>query len=106
MQDRKLTIAELREKKYGIYRHQGATTHEKLVDVADTAAKATRVVAVAATAGAFVAAPTGLTAVGVSLGLVSAPFIVTAAPILTGVASGAAAIYAAASLYSRFRKKR
>lgn len=105
MTERKKNLAEVREAKYGnrtVTKSGGA--HEKVAEAADTAAKATRVVAAVAVAGAAVAAPTGITAVGVSLGLVSAPFIVTAAPILLGVAGGAAAISAAASLYSKYKK--
>jgi hypothetical protein len=79
--------------------------HERVKELADTAAKATRVAAVLAGAGATVAAPTGLSAVAVSVGLINAPFIVTAAPVLVGIATGAAAIAATASLYSKWRKR-
>ena len=79
--------------------------HEKVAEAADTAAKATRVIATAATFGALVAAPTGLSAIGVAVGVISAPAIDTAAPILVGVASCAAAFSAAASLYSRHKRK-
>jgi len=78
---------------------------EQISEQLDTAAKATRVVATVAAAGAAVAAPTGLTALGVSMGLVSAPVIVTAAPVLIGVASGAAALSAGAALYKKYRKR-
>lgn len=80
--------------------------HEKIADHADTLAKASRVAGTVAVAGAFVAAPTGLTAAGVALGLVSAPLIVTIAPAIAGVAAGAAALSAGASLYSKARRKR
>jgi hypothetical protein len=79
--------------------------HAQIADHADSLAKATRVAAGVAVVGAAVAAPTGLTAVGVAVGLVSAPFIVTAAPILVAVAGGALTISAAASLYSKARRK-
>jgi hypothetical protein len=107
MTERKQSLAEIREQKY-VSRKQTkhAETHEKLADAADTAVKTTRVVAAAAVAGAAVATPTGLTAVGVTLGLVSTPVIVTAAPILVCVAGGTAALSAAASLYSKFKKRR
>lgn len=80
--------------------------YEKIVDVADSAAKASRIVAVTAVAGAWVAAPTGLSAVGVALGVVSAPAIVTVAPMLVAIAGGAAAVSAAASLYSKFKRNK
>ena len=79
--------------------------HERITELADTAAKATRVAAAVSIIGATIAAPTGLSAVAVSVDLISAPLIVTAAPILVGVATGAAAISATASLYSKWRKK-
>lgn len=66
--------------------------HEQIADHADSLAKATRVAA-------------GV-AVGVAVGLVSAPLIVTAAPILVAVAGGAITVSAAASLYSKARRKK
>lgn len=80
--------------------------HEKIADHADTLAKASKVAGTVAVAGAFVAAPTGLTAAGVALGLVSAPLIVSIAPAIAVVAGGAAALSAGASLYSKARRKR
>lgn len=80
--------------------------HAQISDQADTAAKASRVVAAVAVAGAAVAAPTGLSAVGVAIGVFSTPVIVSAAPVLVAVAGGAAAISAAASLYSKARRKK
>ena len=69
MREPRQTLTQLREQKYGAGKPRHVETHEKVAAAADTTAKATRVVAGAAVAGAFVAAPTGLTAVGVSLGL-------------------------------------
>jgi hypothetical protein len=80
--------------------------HETIAEHADTTAKATRVAAAVAVAGATVAAPTGLGAVGVALGVISAPAIVSLAPILVFVAGGAAAISAAASLFSKSRRQK
>lgn len=80
--------------------------HEQIADHADTLAKASKVAGTVAVAGAFVAAPTGLTAAGVALGLVSAPLIVSIAPAIAVVAGGAAALSAGASLYSKARRKR
>lgn len=80
--------------------------HEKIADHADSVAKGAKVAAGLTVAGALVAAPTGLTAVGVAVGLVSAPVIVTAAPIITSAAGVAITISAGASLYSKIRRKR
>lgn len=79
--------------------------HEQISDHADSITKATKVAAGVAIAGAAIAAPTGLTAVGVAIGIVSAPLIVTAAPILASAAGVAVTISAGASLYSKIRRK-
>jgi len=80
--------------------------HERIAEHMDTAAKVTRVAAGVAVIGAAIAAPTGIAAVGVAVGLVTAPVIVTAAPILIGIAGGAATASAAASLYKKARRKK
>lgn len=80
--------------------------HEAVADHADSIAKVTRIAAGVTVAGAAVAAPTGLTAVGVALGIVGAPLVVTAAPVLVAVAGCAITASAAASLYSKARRKR
>ena len=82
------------------------SNHEKISDHADTIAKATKVAAGISVAGAVVAAPTGLTALGVTLGVLSAPAIVTAAPILASAAGIAVTVSAGASLYSKARRKK
>lgn len=82
------------------------STQEKIADFTDTAAKTTRIAAVLTVAGASVAAPTGLGALGISLGLVSTPFIVTAAPVIVAIAGGATAVAAAVSLYSKYKRKK
>ena len=82
------------------------SSHEKIADHADTLAKGTRVAAGVAVVGAAVAAPTGITAMGVWLGVVSAPFIVTAAPILVGAAGVALTVSAGASLLSKAQKRK
>lgn len=80
--------------------------HEQIADYVDTVAKGSRVLAGIAGAGAVVAAPTGLSAIGVSLGVVSAPLLVTAAPVLLSVAGAAFTVSAAASLYSKAQKRK
>ena len=79
---------------------------KKAADAADTAAKATRVIAAVAGAGASVLAPTGLSAVSIALGLASTPLIVTAVPILIAIAGGAAVVSAAASLHYKMKRKK
>ncbi|MGQ2966478.1 hypothetical protein [Methylophilus sp.] len=80
--------------------------HDKISDHADSIEKGVKVAAGLTIAGAIVAAPTGLTAVGVAVGLVSAPIIVTAAPLITSAAGVAIPVSAGASLYSKIRRKR
>ena len=80
--------------------------HEKLADHADTVAKVSNARGGGDGGGGFVAAPTGLTAVGVAIGVVSAPAIVTAAPVLVAVAGGAIFFSTVASLYSKARRRR
>ena len=96
------SMAEASDKARELLRRADANTDE-MTEQLDTAAKATRVMATVAAAGAVIAAPTGLTALGVTVGLVSAPAIITAAPVLLGVAAGAAALSAGASLYKKYR---
>jgi hypothetical protein len=76
------------------------------VDHADTSAKASKLVAAVTLAGAAVAAPSGLTAVGVAVGIVSVPAIVTAAPAIITMAGGVMLFSAAASLYAKLRRQR
>ncbi|WP_053161261.1 hypothetical protein [Pseudomonas sp. P1.8] len=78
---------------------------DRVADHADTAAKAGRLVAAATVAGASIAAPTGLTALGVTIGVVSAPAIITAAPVIVSIAGAAMLFSAAASLYAKARKR-
>lgn len=80
--------------------------HERIADHAESIEKGLKVAAGLTVAGAIVAAPTGLTAVGVALGLVSAPIIVTAAPIVSSAAGVAITVSAGASLYSKIRRRR
>lgn len=77
--------------------------HQEVAGFSDTVSKALRVTAGLSAAGAYIAAPTGLTAVGVSLGIVSTPVLVAAAPILASAAGIGLTVSAAASLYSKFR---
>jgi|GEM_PF-995826 len=73
--------------------------HKDIADKVETVSMGLGIVSGVATAGAAIAAPTGLTAVGVALGITSAPLIVTAAPVIgvaatvTGVVSGGAYFY-------------
>lgn len=80
--------------------------HDQLADVAEDIAGASRVAAVLASAAAFFAAPAGLLALGAALGFLPVPLIVRILPVLVAFAMGAAALSAAAKLYSKSRRKR
>lgn len=79
---------------------------DKIADRAETASKAGKLIAAATMAGAAMAAPSGWTALGVAAGIVSAPAIVTVAPVIASVAGGAMLFSTAASLYAKARKRR
>lgn len=79
--------------------------HEKLANRMENVSMAAGVVAGVAAAGAVIAAPTGLSAVGVWLGIISAPLIVTAAPILGAVATVTGTVSGAAYFYAKWKKR-
>lgn len=79
--------------------------HEKIAAKIEDVSMATTVIAGVAAAGAAIAAPTGLTAVGVWLGITSAPIIVTAAPILGTIATVAGTVSGGTYFYSKWKKR-
>lgn len=79
--------------------------HEKLATRVENVSMATGIVAGIAAAGATIAAPTGLAAVGVWLGISSAPLIVTAAPILGTIATVAGTISGGTYFYARWKSR-
>jgi hypothetical protein len=82
------------------------TAQAPINEVADDVANATKVAAAVAAVGAYVAAPTGLAALGAMFGVVQVPFIVRVAPLAAGIAAAAVAVSAAARLYAKVRLKR
>jgi hypothetical protein len=80
--------------------------HEKIATQVENVSMATGVVAGIATAGAVIAAPTGLSAIGVAIGISSLPLIVTAAPILGVVATVAGTISGGTYFYSKWKNNR
>lgn len=73
--------------------------HKDVADKVETVSMGLGITSGVVAAGAALAAPTGLSALGVALGITSAPLIVTAAPVIgiaatvTGVVSGGAYFY-------------
>lgn len=79
--------------------------HEAFAARVEHVAMATGIIAGISAAAATLATPTGLTAFGVWLGLVDEPLIVTAAPILDGLATVSGTISGMTYFYV-MRKKR
>lgn len=78
--------------------------HEKIANHVESVSMASGIIAGISAAGAAIAAPTGLSAVGVWLGITSAPLIVTAAPILGTVATVTGVISGGTYFYSKWKK--
>lgn len=79
--------------------------HEKIARRVEDISMTTGIVSAAAGVGASLAAPTGLSAIGVALGLTSAPFIVTAAPIIGVAATVVGAVSGGAYFYAKWKNK-
>lgn len=79
--------------------------HEKIAKRAEDISMTTGIVSAAVGIGASLAAPTGLSAVGVALGLTSAPLIVTAAPIIGAAATVAGVVSGGAYFYSKWKNR-
>lgn len=80
--------------------------HEVIAEKTATIADTTRVISFLATIGAWLSIPTGLGAIGVSLGLVSPPLLMRVLPVILVMVAGAVALNSAVQLYSRSKKKR
>ncbi|MES2018696.1 MAG: hypothetical protein V4484_19575 [Pseudomonadota bacterium] len=58
------------------------------------------------TAGASLVAPTGLSAIGIALGITSAPLIVSAAPIVASVATAAGMVSGGTYFHSKWKSRK
>lgn len=79
--------------------------HKEVADTIETVSMGLGITAGVSAAGAAIAAPTGIGAVGVALGLTSAPLIVTAAPVLAAAATTAGVVSGSGYFYSKWRSK-
>ncbi len=75
---------------------------KKIADQIETVSMGLGITSGFVAAGAAWAAPTGFSAVGVALGLSSAPFIVTAAPVITVAATAVGVVSGGAYFLSRW----
>ena len=80
--------------------------HEKIAKRTEDVSMTVGIAAGASALGASIAAPTGLSAIGVALGITSAPLIVTAAPVIAGVATVAGVASGATYFYSKWKRTR
>ncbi|GLK62075.1 MULTISPECIES: hypothetical protein [Azotobacter] len=77
--------------------------HKEVADRIDTVSMGLGITSGVVSAGAVLAAPTGLSALSVALGLSSAPLIVTAAPIVGAAAAVTGALSGGAYFYSKWK---
>ena len=83
--------------------NQTEHTHEKVAKRAEDIAMTATVISAIVGIGATYAEPSGFYAIGVALGLASEPLIVTAAPIIAGVATVTGVISSSAYFYSKWK---
>lgn len=79
---------------------------KKLADKVEVVSMGLGITSGTVAAGAALAAPTGLSALGVALGIVSSPLIVTAAPIVGAVATASGVVSGCVYFYAKWRQKK
>lgn len=80
--------------------------HKELADKVEAVSMGLGITSGIVAAGAALAAPTGLSAVGVALGITSAPLIVTAAPVIAVAATVTGVVSGSAYFYSKWKSKK
>ncbi len=79
--------------------------HQDIATKVEDVSMTTGVLAGIAAAGAAIAAPTGISAIGVAVGITSAPLIVTAAPVLATIATVTGTISGGTYLYAKWKSR-
>ncbi len=79
--------------------------HKDVAEKVETVSMGLGITSGVVAAGAALAAPSGLGAIGVALGVTSAPLIVTAAPIIGAAATAAGVVSGGAYFYSKWKAK-
>lgn len=79
--------------------------HKDVAEKVETVSMGLGITSGVVAAGAALAAPSGLGAIGVALGVSSAPLIVTAAPIIGAAATAAGVVSGGAYFYSKWKAK-
>jgi len=82
------------------------TNHKKVADKIETLSMGLGITSGLVAVGATLAAPTGLSAIGVALGITSTPLIVTAAPIVGAAATVTGIISGGAYFYSKWKSRK
>jgi len=80
--------------------------HKEVADKVETVSMGLGITSGIVAAGAALAAPTGLSALGVAIGITSAPLIVTVAPVIGAIATATGVISGGAYFYSKWKTKR
>ena len=80
--------------------------HKEVADKVETVSMGLGITSGVVAAGAVLAAPAGLSAVGVALGITSAPLIVAAAPVIGVAATVTGVISGGAYFYSKWKSKK
>lgn len=85
---------------------QNDKKHEKIAKRAEDISMTATVVSAVVGVGANFFEPTGLSAIGVAIGIFDEPLIVTAAPMVSNVATVTGVISSCAYFYSKWKNKR
>lgn len=80
--------------------------HKEIADSIETVSMGLGITAGVTAAGAAIAAPAGLSAVGVALGVMGTPLTVAAAPVAAAAATTVGVVSGGAYFYSKWRSKR
>lgn len=80
--------------------------HKEVADKVETVSMGLGITSGVVAAGATLVAPTGLSALGVAVGLTSAPLIVTAAPVIAVASTVIGVISGGAYFYSKWKTKK
>jgi hypothetical protein len=79
--------------------------HKEVADRVETVSMGLGITSGVVAAGAVLAAPTGLSALAVAIGITSAPLIVTVAPVICAIATATGVISGGAYFYSKWKTR-
>lgn len=85
---------------------QNDKKHEKIAKRAEDISMSATILSAVVGVGATLFEPTGLSYIGVSLGIIDEPLIVTAAPMVSNIATVTGVISGCAYFYSKWKNKR